>query len=88
MSTNSNEDGPAVLRPFLEYEIMKNTKKTNIKNNKINKDTVPENFTVSLALIDAIPVLFFGASMMVISFMFDSLLFSDRCCGLYGVGSD
>lgn len=54
---------------------MKNTKKTNIKNNKINKDTVPENFTVSLALIDAIPVLFFGASMMVISFMFDSLLF-------------
>ncbi len=51
---------------------MNNTK---IKNTKMNKNVVPENFTVSLALIDAIPVLFFGASMIAVSFIFDSYLF-------------
>lgn len=34
-----------------------------------------EGFTVALALVDAIPVLFFGGSMLVISSIFDSTLF-------------
>lgn len=42
---------------------------------KMTKDVVPEGFTISLALVDAIPVLFFGASMIVISFLFSSKLF-------------
>lgn len=46
-----------------------------MKNTKMNKNVVPENFTVSLALIDAIPVIFFGASMIAVSFIFDSYLF-------------
>lgn len=43
--------------------------------NKINKDTVPEDFTLGLVLVDALPVLFFGASMILLGVMFSSVLF-------------
>ncbi len=41
----------------------------------MTKDTVPEGFTMTLALTDAIPVLFFGAGMIVVSVLFKSGLF-------------
>ena len=43
--------------------------------NKINKNTIPEGFTLGLVLVDALPVLFFGASAVVISILFNSGLF-------------
>ncbi len=42
---------------------------------KITKDTIPENFSLSMAIVDAIPVLFFGLSMIAISRLFGSTLF-------------
>lgn len=42
---------------------------------KMSKDLIPENFTLGLALVDAIPVIFFGASAVVISLLFGSRLF-------------
>lgn len=36
---------------------------------------VPEDFTLGLAAVDSIPVLFFGMSAIVISLLFDSKLF-------------
>lgn len=42
---------------------------------KMTRDIVPEGFTLTLALVDALPVLFFCASMMVIGRLFSSLLF-------------
>lgn len=45
------------------------------KKPKMTREIVPEGFTLSLALIDALPVLFFCASMMVISRFFSSSLF-------------
>ena len=42
---------------------------------KMTKDTVPENFTLSLAVIDALPVLFFGGSIILIGLMFRKALF-------------
>lgn len=33
-----------------------------MKNNKMTKDTVPEGFSVVMALVDLIPVVFFGLS--------------------------
>ena len=42
---------------------------------KITKDTVPEDFTLSLALVDALPVLFFGGSMILTALLFKSRLF-------------
>lgn len=45
------------------------------KKEKINKNTIPENFTIALATVDAIPVVFFGASMVVVSLIFASKLF-------------
>lgn len=42
---------------------------------KMTKDVVPEGFTLSLALVDALPVLFFCASMMVIGRFFSGSLF-------------
>lgn len=41
----------------------------------MTRDTVPENFTLSLAAIDAIPVLFFGATMILIGAFFSNPLF-------------
>lgn len=43
--------------------------------NKINKDTIPQDFTLSLVLVDALPVLFFGASMILLGVIYSSLLF-------------
>lgn len=42
---------------------------------KMTKDTVPESFTLSLAVIDALPVLFFGGSIILIGLMFRNALF-------------
>ena len=42
---------------------------------KMTKDTVPENFTLSLAVVDALPVLFFGGSMILTGLLFGSPLF-------------
>lgn len=42
---------------------------------KMTKDKVPENFTIGLALVDAIPVLFFGAATILIGLIFKSWLF-------------
>ncbi len=42
---------------------------------KMTKEIVPEGFTVSLVLVDAMPVLFFCASMIVISRLFSGGLF-------------
>ena len=42
---------------------------------KMTKDTIPENFTLSLALVDALPVLFFGGSMILTGLLFGSPLF-------------
>ena len=42
---------------------------------KMTKDTIPENFTLSLALVDALPVLFFGGSMILIGLLFGNPLF-------------
>ena len=42
---------------------------------KMTKDTVPEDFTLSLALVDALPVLFFGGSMILLGVLFGSVLF-------------
>ena len=42
---------------------------------KITKDTLPEDFTLLLALTDSLPVIFFGAGMLLIDRRFSSLLF-------------
>ena len=42
---------------------------------KMTKDTIPENFTLSLAFVDSLPVLFFGGSMILIGLLFGSPLF-------------
>jgi len=42
---------------------------------RFTKDSIPTDFTISLVLVDAIPVLFFGASAVVISMLFHSKLF-------------
>lgn len=42
---------------------------------KMTKDTIPEDFTLSLALVDALPVLFFGGSMILTGVLFGSRLF-------------
>lgn len=43
--------------------------------NKMTKDTIPVDFTLKLAIVDAIPVLFFAASMILVGLMFSSPLF-------------
>ncbi len=42
---------------------------------KMTKDTVPDDFTLSLAAVDALPVLFFGGSIILIGLMFKNALF-------------
>ena len=42
---------------------------------KMTKDVVPEGFTLPLAIVDALPVLFFGGSMILIGLLFRSTLF-------------
>ncbi len=41
----------------------------------MEKNEIPQGFTLSLALMDALPVLFFGGSLGVCASMFDSTLF-------------
>ena len=43
--------------------------------NKINKNTVPNDFTITLALIDFMPVLFFFGIYIILSMMLKSNLF-------------
>lgn len=45
------------------------------RNNTLKKDSIPEGFTLSMALTDTLPVLFFGGSMTVICMIFHSRLF-------------
>ena len=45
------------------------------KKPKMAKASVPEDFTLSLAIVDALPVLFFGGSMVLIGLLFQSILF-------------
>lgn len=40
-----------------------------------NSNSIPEGFTLSLALVDALPVLFFACSMMLVASRFASVLF-------------
>ncbi|PDX61964.1 hypothetical protein [Faecalibacterium langellae] len=40
-----------------------------------NRNFIPEDFTLSLALVDALPVLFFSCSMVLIAGRFASILF-------------
>lgn len=42
---------------------------------KVTKDTVPQGFTLGLALVDAIPVVFFGINCALIGTLFGSPLF-------------
>ncbi len=44
--------------------------------NKMTKDTVPEGFGVSLALVDLVPVVFFGLAAVRVGDLFDSALFT------------
>lgn len=43
--------------------------------NKMTKDTIPEGFSVSMAIVDLIPVVFFGFSAIRIGSLFESTLF-------------
>ena len=49
---------------------MKKTDKT-----KMTKDIIPDGFSLSLVLVDTIPVVFFGATMILISMLLHSKLF-------------
>ena len=42
---------------------------------KMTKDTIPEDFTLSLAFVDALPVLFFGGSMILTGLLFGNPMF-------------
>lgn len=42
---------------------------------KMTRDTVPVDFTLGLAIVDALPVLLFGGSMIMIGLLFGSVLF-------------
>lgn len=55
---------------------------------KLTRGTLPENFTLTLALVDALPVLFFGGSCLQIARLFDSRLFlmGAALCLLAGAG--
>ena len=46
-----------------------------MKNNKMTKDTVPEGVSVVMALVDLIPVVFFGLSAVRVGRLFQSALF-------------
>ena len=45
------------------------------KRNKVTKESVPEGFTLSLAAVDAVPVVFFGINCFIIGMKFQSVLF-------------
>ena len=43
--------------------------------NKINKNTIPNDFSIKLVLIDAFPVLFFGLSGIFLELILNNFLF-------------
>lgn len=43
--------------------------------NKINKNTIPNDFSIKLVLIDAFPVLFFGLSGIFLGLILNNFLF-------------
>ena len=45
------------------------------RRNRMTRDTVPEGFSVSMALVDLLPVVFFGLSAMTAGRLFHSALF-------------
>lgn len=47
----------------------------NKRNNRMTKDTIPEGFRVSLALVDLVPVVLFGLSALRVGSLFHSTLF-------------
>lgn len=49
-------------------------------------ETTYEGFTLSLALVDALPVLFFGASCILIGMLFGSALFTIGACLCFAGG--
>ena len=55
---------------------------------KMTKDIVPEGFTMRLALVDALPVIFFAGSMILIGQRFSSKLFmlGALLCLIGGIG--
>lgn len=55
---------------------------------KIDKNTVPEDFTMGLALVDAIPVIFFGINAVLLGILFNSplLITGAILCFLAGAG--
>jgi len=55
---------------------------------KIDKNTVPEDFTMGLALVDAIPVIFFGINAVLLGILFNSplLIAGAILCFLAGAG--
>ena len=53
----------------------KTAKRDTMRKPKMTKDTIPGGFTLSLALTDALPVLFFGGSMILLGLLFASPLF-------------
>jgi len=48
---------------------------TDKKKQRMTRDIVPEDFTLSLALVDAIPVIFFGINFALLGQRFGNLLF-------------
>lgn len=54
----------------------------------MNKNTIPENFTLPLVLVDTIPVIFFTVNMILLGQMFESPLFilGSLLCFLGGAG--
>lgn len=45
------------------------------RKNKMTKDTIPEGFSVPLAIFDLMPVIFFGLSAIRVGSLFHSTLF-------------
>ena len=55
--------------------------------NKINKNTIPNDFSIKLVLIDAFPVLFFGLSGIFLGLILNNFLFyiGATICMLSGI---
>lgn len=55
--------------------------------NKINKNTIPNDFSIKLVLIDALPVLFFGLSGIFLGLILNNFLFyiGATICMLSGI---
>jgi len=55
--------------------------------NEINKNTIPNDFSIKLVLIDAIPVLFFGLSGIFLGLILNNFLFyiGATICMLSGI---